>query len=410
VFTVQTVDSPGGYDDASIDAVSVRTGERRHLFKGARRAAWAPGGYLVLARGSDLYATPIDPRNPRVTQDPVPVLSGVSGDVSSGASHFSVAGDGSLAWIPGGDLERTREVGWLDRAGRWKPTPVPPGPYLRLALSSDGARALVTAGPGGGSSDVWLADIRTGGLNQLTHGGRSGPGIWLPDGARIAYSRNLADGGEAVIVRRLDGAGGERQVYRSPNPVVVSDATPDGRWLLASDYGLRQGRMRLIPVEGGEARELPAEGEGYEIGGMISPDGRWLAYISNKTRREEVCVRSLDRSGASWQVSSGRAGNAGGVRWGREGRELFFVSGEALWRVTTEPQGEELRVGSPEELFDVPQSPNEGTFGDHDFDRSADRFLCTRPPRGAAERREIAVSLGWAQRLRERMRAGPARP
>src|SRR6185436_12999026 len=84
VFTVQTVDSPGGYDDASIDAVSVETGERRHLYKGARRAVWAPGGFLLLARGSDLYAVPIDPRDPRITQDPVPVLSGVSGDVSSG--------------------------------------------------------------------------------------------------------------------------------------------------------------------------------------------------------------------------------------------------------------------------------------------------------------------------------------
>src|SRR5262249_55226924 len=86
VFTVQTVDSPGGYDDASIDAVNVATKERRHLFKGARRAAWAPGGYLLLARGSDLYATPIDPRDPKITKDPVPVLSGVSGDTSAGAS------------------------------------------------------------------------------------------------------------------------------------------------------------------------------------------------------------------------------------------------------------------------------------------------------------------------------------
>src|SRR5262249_28931176 len=75
VFTVQTVDSPGGYDDAAIDAVSVKTGERRRLFQGARRAVWAPGGTLLLARGSDVYAVPIDARDPRITRDPVPVLA-----------------------------------------------------------------------------------------------------------------------------------------------------------------------------------------------------------------------------------------------------------------------------------------------------------------------------------------------
>jgi serine/threonine-protein kinase len=156
VFTAQTVDSPGGYDDASIDAVSVKTGERRHLFQGARRAAWAPGGYLLLARGSDLYAVPIDPKDPRVTQEPVPVLGDVSGDASSGASYFSMARVGTLAWIQGGEPEKEREIGWFDRAGRWTATKIPVGPYNKVNLSADGRRALVSAGPGGGSADLWL--------------------------------------------------------------------------------------------------------------------------------------------------------------------------------------------------------------------------------------------------------------
>jgi serine/threonine-protein kinase len=411
VFTVQTVDSPGGYDDASIDAVSLKTGERRHLFKGARRAAWAPGGYLVLARGNDLYATPIDPRNPRITHDPVPVLSGVSGDVSSGASYFDIADDGTIAWIPGGEAERTREIGWFDRSGRWTPTAIPPGPYLQVALSSDATRALVTGGPGGGASDLWLADLRTGGMKQLTHSGRGGPAVWLPGEARIAHSTGLPDGGEAVIVRRIDGAGGEREIFRSPTPVVVTDVTPDGRWLITCDYGLREGRLRLVPVDGaGAVRELSATAGGYEIAAKISPDGRWLAYASNRTRREEVYVRRLDESGASWQVSSNRAGNAGGVRWGREGRELFFAGGEALLRAATDLRGSEPVLGAPEQLFDTPPSPTESTFGDYEYDPVSDRFLFTRPPKGMADRREIAVSIGWAKRLHDRMRAGPPRP
>ena len=124
---------------------------------------------------------------------------------------------------------------------------------------------------------------------------------------------------------------------------------------------------------------------------MISPDGRWLAYVTNKTRREEVCIRRLGASGGSWQVSSR---GAGGVRWGREGRELFFVQGEILVRVPVEVRGDELSVGQPQELFEVPPSPMESSFRDYDYDPVGDRFLFTRPPRGMIERREIALSLG----------------
>jgi serine/threonine-protein kinase len=410
VFTVQTIDSPGGYDDASIDAVSVKTGERRHLFKGARRAMWAPGGHLVLARGNDLYATPIDPRNPRITRDPVPVLQGVRGDVSSGASFFDIAHDGTLAWVPGGDAEKTREIGWMDRAGRWTPVPVPAGPYLKLALSSDGARALVHAGAGGGSGDLWLADLRTGAMRQLTHGGRAGSAVWLPGEMSFAYSRGEPRGGESVVSRRLDGAGGERELYRSSNPVYVTDVTADGRWLMVCDYGVRQGRIRLVSTDGGAApRELPADGDGYDIAGMVSPDGQWLAYLSNKSRREQVYVRPLNGTG-SWQISNSTGGNAGGVRWGRAGRELFFVSGEALMRIPVELRGEELVAGGAEPLFRTPGSPTEITFSDYDYDPVTDRFLITRPPGGVSERREIAVSVGWGKRLGERLRNPTPRP
>jgi serine/threonine-protein kinase len=403
VFTAQTVDSPGGYDDASIDAVDVRTGERRHLYKGARRAAWAPGGFLLLARGSDLYAVAIDPENPRMEQDPVPVLAGVSGDASSGSSYFGIANDGTLAWIPGGEPEKTREVGWIDRAGRWTPTAIPPGPYLQLRLAPDGARALITAGPGGGASDLWLAHLRTGGINRLTHGNQGGSATWLPDGARFAYSRSDPAGGEVVAVRRLDGAGGEREIHRADHPIYVTDVSPDGRTLVFSDYGLRTGRIHLAAVDGRSgAQTLPAEGAGYEQAGMVSPDGRWIAYVTNKTRREEVCIRRLGGSGGSWQVSTR---GAGGIRWGREGRELFYVSGEILMRVPVETRGDELALGQPEQLFEVPPSPMEISFRDYDYDAVSDRFLFTRPPLGVTERREIALSLGWATRLPEKLRA-----
>ena len=258
------------------------------------------------------------------------------------------------------------------------------------------------AGPGGGANDLWLADLQSGGINRLTHGNLGGAAAWLPDGVRFAYSKP-GPTGDMIAVRRLDGAGGDRVLRRAMHPLITTDITPDGQRVVFSDYGQRAGRIHLASVQGdGDSREIPAEGDGYEQAGMVSPDGRWLAYITNKTRREEVCVRRLDGGGGSWQVSTG---GGGGVRWGRDGRELFFVTGEILVRAPVEFRGDELAVGQPEELFEVPPSPTESSFRDYDYDPVGDRFLFTRPPRGAIERREIALSLGWAARLREKLRA-----
>jgi hypothetical protein len=402
VFTVQSMDSPGGYDDASIDAVSVKTGERRHLFKGARRAAWIPGGHLLLARGSDLYAVPIDPQDPRVTQEPVPVMADVSGDASNGASYFSVAQDGMLAWIPGGEPEKTREIGWFDRAGRWTATKLPVGPYIKVSLSADGRHALVSAGPGGGSADLWLADLETGGMNRLTHDGRAGPGALSPDGTQLVYSRADGKGNDAVVVRRLDGEDGARELYRARNPLMVTAVTADGKDVVFSDYGIRTGGVHLAALDGrSPARALPAEGDGYEQGGAPSPDGKWMAYLSTKTRREEACLRRMDGRGGSWQLSTK---GAGGIRWGRDSGELFFVTGEMLRSVTVGARGDTLSPGQPQDLFEVPPSPTEASYRDYDYDRRSDRFLFTRPPRGTSERREIALSLGWAGRLKDKVR------
>ena len=408
VFTVGRTDSPGGYDDSPIDAVNVNTRERRRLVKGARCAVWAPPGYLVFDRAGDLYALRIDPRDPRPGQESQPVMAGVGGETSSGAGFFGFSNDGTLAWIPAEEHSDERQVGWFDRAGKWTPTSLPSGPYLKLALSPDASRALVLSGAGGGSADLWVADLASGGMNRLTYGNIANPGLWLPDGQRFVYSRLEPSGTQSIVVRRLDGAGGERVIFRADWPLFVSSLTPDGRGVLINDYGRPQGRIHVANVDGEpKARELPADPGNLfnEQAGMVSPDGKWLAYVSNRTRREEVYVRSFDGTGGRWQVS---AGGGGAPHWGRDGRELLLVSqgGETLMRVALETRGVSLGVSQPEPLFELPPSPIEPTYRDYDYDRLRDRFLFTRPPVGVNERREIALSLGWTSRLSARMRAG----
>ena len=410
VFTVGRTDSPGGYDDAPIDAVNVKTGERRRLVKAARRALWAPPGWIVYDRLGDLYASRIDPKDPRPVTESAPVLSNVAGQTSSGAAFFDVANDGTLAWVPDEARARQREIGWLDRTGRWTPAGIPAGEHLLMRLSPDGRRALVLSGAGGGNADVWLADLATGGLTRLTYGNRVGSVAWLRDGTRFVYSRTEERSGESVIERRLDGAGGERVLDIARWPLFLTDTTPDGRRIVYAEYGNAQGRIRTAAVDGDpDVRRLAGDlgNDKAEQAGMVSPDGRWLAYISNRTRREEVYVRALDGSGGRWQVSSG---GGGGIRWGRAGRELFFVHRERLMRVTVSVLGSDLVLGQPEPLVAMPGSAFEATFRDYDYDAVHDRFLVARSPFGVLERREIALSLGWSRRLSALRRSVPGAP
>ena len=406
VFTVGRTDSPGGYDDAPIDAINVKTGERRALVKGARRAVWAPPGYLVFDRAGDLYAMRIDPRDPRPGPEPLPVLDGVDGETSSGAGFFDCSTDGTLAWVRAEDAGERREIGWLDREGRWTATRLPPGPYQSVRLSPEGARVLVCAGAGGGASDLWVGDLASGGMNRLSYGNASGQGMWLRDGRSMVFSRGDSTGSNSIVVRRLDGAGAERVLYRAPWPLFVSDVTPDGGQVMIADYGRAQGRLRVANLAGDpDPRELPSDpgNERNEQAGVVSPDGRWLAYVSNRTGREEVYVRPFVGVGGRWQVSTH---GGGGVRWGRDSHELFFVEQgrERVMRVTLEVQGAELVVGQPVPLFEATPTPTEPTYRDFDYDRTNDRFLFTRPPAGVSERRGLELSLGWTARLAAKTR------
>jgi hypothetical protein len=350
----------------------------------------------------------IDPRDPRPGPEPLPVRDGVEGETSSGAGFFDVSSDGTLAWVRAEAGDEQREIGWLDRAGRWTATRLPRGPYQSVRLSPDGSRALICAGAGGGASDLWIGDLATGGMNRLTYGNASGQGLWLHDGLRMVFPLGDSAGGNAIVVRRLDGAGAERVLFRAPWPLFASDITPDGGRVLIADYGRAQGRIRVANVDGDPSpRELPPDpgNERNEQAGVVSPDGRWLAYVSNRTRREEVYIRAFDGVGGRWQVST-RGG--GGVRWGRDSRELFFVEQgrEQVMRVPLVSHGAELMVGQPEPLFEATSSPTEPTYRDMDYDRAHDRFLFTRPPGGIRERRGIELSLGWTSRLAAKAREG----
>jgi Tol biopolymer transport system component len=391
VFTVGAMNSPGGYDDARIEAVSLRTGEQRPIARGSF-ARFAPGNRLIVARSGSLYEVPLDPADPRGGATPTPVLDGVAGEVTSGAVFFDVARDGTLFWVQGSAGRNASRLAWVDFSGNQTVLPGDPLEARKVAVSPDGARALVEIGPGNGnSSDIWLLDLSTISYTRLTFGGLESEPLWMPDGRRFAW---LHDGGKTqdIMIRSVDGADSARVVYRSSDLISLTDVTPDGRDFVFSEYGKVQSEVWRVGAEGGSPPEVVAGGARSQGGGKVSPDGHWIAYHSDETGTIEVYVRPYRRPGPQSQMTTG---GGRGPLWAPDGRSLFYSAHGSIYRIDVSLLGEMVRAGNPRRLFAMEVNPD-ASYGDLDLDPSGTRFLARITAGDVDERREIGVVPDWA--------------
>jgi serine/threonine-protein kinase len=257
VFTVGVTNSPGGYDDASIEAVSIRSGERRKLARGGY-ARYAPGGNLVFARGGSLYVMRIDPDDPRGGATAIPVLDGVLGVRTSGVAFFDIARDGALVMVPGTEARAEARLVWKDLAGKTTVVPGEPRNYQFFDISPDGKSALATIGPGGGDGDIFLIDLARGTTNQVTFSGHNGTPLWTPDGQHMVWSR--VNGGRNEIAKRSVLGGDSASVLvTSRFPLIATDVTPDGSAAVYSEYGSVDSDVWEVPIGGGTARPIVQE-------------------------------------------------------------------------------------------------------------------------------------------------------
>ncbi len=399
VFTVGLINSPGGYDDASIDAVSIKTGERRNIARGscARYARCARGNRLVFARGGSLYTVPIDPADPRGGATAVPVLDGVRGVSTSGIAFFDVADDGTLAVVIGQEARRGSRLGWMDRAGTITMIPGEPRNYNQVDISPDGTRALVQIGPGGGTDDIFLMDLASGNLNQITFGGNSASPRWMPGGEHIVFGQSSGSGGTQIILRNLFGSDANRVLLETALPVMISGVMPDGSGILYTEYGSVEGDVMMVPANGGgEVRKL-VSGPLSQSGGVVSPDGRWVAYVSDETGVREVCARPLGSSGSRVQISSG-----GGTKplWSPDGNEIYYIAGATMVAVKLVVRGGVMFADSSQPLFAVSAGLNtDGSTTGVAVHPSGKRFLMQVGSDDSGDMRDISVRLNWAASL-----------
>ena len=402
LYTSDTTASTEFYDDARIEAWVLSTGERRVLVEGSSQARCCAGGRLIFARGGTLFAQPFDQHSLALSGSPEAVVQRVATDVSTGAVQYALSSSGAALWVPGGLLAQY-ELYWIARDGSATPVPLPPAQYNESVLSPDGRRVALVGGPGG-ASELWVAELERGVVSRLTRGESVSNPVWTPDGSRIAYRSRASSAQnrrDQIAWRAADGSREAETLYESAQLALPSAFTPDGSRLVFSETkaGTQIMDVFLLPLAGPRRPELLLGSEMAEREAVISPDGRWVAYVSNESGGLNTYVRPFPAGEGRWQIS---LDNGAEPRWSPDMKELYYRRASDILRVPIETSGG-FRVGRPELAVD---RVSVGGFI-HTYTIAADgRVLTPRSPNPLHGARILHLDLGFAQRLAGRADGG----
>jgi eukaryotic-like serine/threonine-protein kinase len=313
----------------------------------------------------------------------------------TGTGAFTASQTGAIAYQT--SFRGGSELTVLDRGGHNVGVLGGRAEYNDLRLSRDGKRAAFTQPGDGRVTDVWTYDFTRKLSSRLTFGPDPAAGpVWSPDGARIMYS--IARGSGSVIVQKeASGAGTADVVYEDTQKFIVpSSWSPDGRFLLYQiSAGARTGTLAVLPLTGERKPHRFLNSEFSEVPGEFSPDGRWIAYVSTQAGgRKEVFVTNFPTPGGVWQISA----NGGDFpRWRRDGKEIFYLTGDRMMSAAVNITGDRVEVGERKLLFNVLWPP--ATRSAYDVTPDGQRFLVNVADTSLSAR-PITIVQNWTERIK----------
>ena len=372
----------GSLDDVTLD---------RTLVEASSYGAYA-NGHLLFQSGAVLKARPFDAGQLAFTGAAVTVADHVRASPSvTGLGSFAASASGTIVYEGGADDDE-RRLGWLDRMGKQLSVLGDRANFIGLSMSGDRRFAAVNIGGGGGvNGNTWIYDLQTGQRSLAMSGTYDSGFAWSPDGRSLIYRK------DGEIYRQAIGGGVPEAVVRDPLNKFPMSVTSDGKvlayfavgdpktgadiWTIADPFTTQAATPH--PLIQTSANELMPQ---------FSPDGRWLAYVSDESGQSEVYVTPFPGPGRRQQLS--KAGGEG-PRWRADGRELYYISSGRLFATLVTPAGSDLQFGPTTTLF-----PLKSSGQDHGFDVSADgqRFLATLPPENT-QSPAITVVQHWTSGL-----------
>tara|TARA_R110002167_G_scaffold13915_2_gene57098 strand:- start:3151 stop:5313 length:2163 start_codon:yes stop_codon:yes gene_type:complete len=312
----------GPVGSRNIEIVGTDTTESRLLIENARNASYISTGHIVFMREGSLWAVPFDLEALQINGSEVMLIENI--ESLNIATTFTVSDEGDLVYLAGGFTNAAPKstFSWVDRSGAETPIEMEPMAFTAPELSPDDSRvAVALISPEG--TDIWNYELARGTLSRITFSGDANSPLWSPNGDSIIYSR--PNGPESMSA---SGIGTPEQlaniVPEAGGIFFPTTITPDATDILTYVGG---GNARAIyrfrqSLEQTTVSPLLDSPEFSESAPAISPDGRWLAYVSRETGQDEVYVRPYpDVDSGKWQISTG-----GGIspRWAADTGELFY--------------------------------------------------------------------------------------
>ncbi len=334
---------------------------RRRVTAVNSNASYA-AGFLLYVREQTLMAQPFDADELSTTGDPVPVagLVGYNNDGLAMRGLFSVSEGGVLAYVSGGFFSNYAsatdvvQLTWFDPTGKVLGTIGTPGIQSRGAISPDGRSVAVgRRDPQAPFLDIWIDDLARGTASRFTFGPRNNNSpVWSPDGGHIAFASDR-DGGPWKVYQKNTSAGAQdRELDKDALSKQPDDWSPDGRYIIEETLDISKNGTDIwvLPLFGDRKAFPYLHTDSNEHHAKLSPNGRWLAYVSDETTRNEVYIQTFPNPGGKWQVST----NGGSLPvWSRNGKELFFIGADRKMMAVDIKGGSKFEAGIPKSLFDT---------------------------------------------------------
>lgn len=387
------------FDDARIIAYSLKSKDKKMVASGGTYPRYAATGHVLFARSGNLQAIPFDVKSLAPMGPAKTVLEGILMDSRGGSACFDISKDGTLVYISGGIISHNVDVVWMDRNGNreliLKSEPV----QREIRVSPDGARLAFTR-----EADIWVYDMSLKTQIRITSDAAiDADPIWSPDGRRIAFASNRM-GTMDIYERSADGTGAVVRLYGSSEPVRPMSWSPDGKILAFVKESRSTGFDIWLLSFSGEGQTSASEFVStpfHERQPVFSPDGLWIAYISDESGEFDVYIQSSNREGQRRKLST-----HGGIEpmWHPKGGELFFFKGKTAFSapVKTVP---ELATSAPRVLFETSDLITSSRYRNADISRDGSRFV-TITPLDEPKELQISVVLNWFEELKRLVPSG----
>jgi Tol biopolymer transport system component/predicted Ser/Thr protein kinase len=405
-----TNDQTNTYDQSEIQFLTLPSGQVKTIYRGGFGAR-AMDGNLLWAHDGVLFGAAADLSRGELRGKPVPVLDHLASDGGSGMASFEISPAGILVGMSGTPgVQARRSLSLVDESGKERKIALDANSYLDLKLSPDGKQLALAISAQGIKGDIFVLDLATARLRQVTFTANARNTIWDPDGKRIYFGTNNDD---SVLWMPIDGTGAPTVLFKAGGQmkdVRPASVSRDGRTLLLFS-SQRQMPVWTLPLDRSDPVH-PRAGEAAVVPGLtdvaqpvLSPDGHWVAYAARDASlaRRDIYVEPFPRNGAKWRLSE-----TGGVSpaWSGNGSEVFFESASENGIMSVSYRVEGNRFAAEKARLRVPYPPGPGPVGllPNGWDMMPDgkRAVVVRPDDDGAERRMMFL-LNFGDELRRRL-------